>query len=45
MVVIVYKFWFYYVCQEYKNSIYTYAVCNTEEKAQEILKLIESSNG
>jgi hypothetical protein len=41
MIVIIEKYWFFYVCQKYKNTIYTYAVCETEEKAQEILSLIQ----
>ncbi len=42
---IIFKKWFYYVVQKWGTIIYTYAVCDTEEKAKEILEFIEKQYG
>lgn len=44
MIFIIRKYWFFYVCQKFSNKIYTYAVCETESQAKDILNLIESEN-
>lgn len=34
------KHWFWYVVENYGKTIYTYAVCESEEKANETLDFI-----